>query len=222
MAKSKELICAHNWKHYATLQPDGYYLLETPDIGDVPVRLFVTLDLLANAEDILYAQIVNATRFPGVKLVVITPDVHYGYGVPVGSVILTDGTLAMGPVGYDIGCGMVAARSNVSAEEATPKKRLAFNAEVMERVEMGAGGKSKSNMRDLGEKEFNELIRGGADYYIRRYGARVDRSRAERNRIPVDDDWKIPFGGRGRPERGMAQLGSLGGGKVGCLPVTAM
>mgnify|MGYP001796324824 CR=1 FL=1 len=34
----------------------------------------------------------------------ITPDAHFGYGGPVGSVILTDGTLAMGPVGYDIGC----------------------------------------------------------------------------------------------------------------------
>jgi tRNA-splicing ligase RtcB len=51
--------------------------------------------------------VINATQFPGVRLVVITPDVHVGYGVPVGSVILTDiehGALAMGPVGFDIGC----------------------------------------------------------------------------------------------------------------------
>ena len=39
-----------------------------------------------------------------------------------------------------------------------------------------------------------------------------DRSRAERHRIPVDDEWEIPLGGKGRPERGMDQLGSLGGG----------
>src|ERR671927_50165 len=83
---------------------------------------------LKNAEEILYRQIVNATRFPGVKMVVITPDAHYGYGVPVGCAILTDaesGAVAMGPVGFDVGCGMMSARSNVEAEAATPERRLA-------------------------------------------------------------------------------------------------
>jgi tRNA-splicing ligase RtcB len=56
------------------------------------------------------------------------------------------------------------------------------------------------------------LVRGGAEYYVERYGAKFDRSRAERHRIPVDDDWRIPYGGKGRPERGRDQLGSLGGG----------
>ena len=109
------------------------------------MRLFLTHSLLESAEDILYRQIVNATRFPGVKMVVITPDVHYGYGVPVGCVLITDyesGAIAMGPVGYDIGCGMMSAKSNVPVDAATPEKRLQFNAAVMERIEMGAGGKS--------------------------------------------------------------------------------
>src|SRR5712692_9127146 len=91
--EEKKLSNAHNWKHLARWNGEGFYELRTED-----------------AEDILYRQIVNATRFPGVKLVVITPDVHYGYGVSVGCVILTDskdGAIAMGPVGYDIGCGMV-------------------------------------------------------------------------------------------------------------------
>ncbi len=71
------------------------------------MRLFLTQKLLNEVEDILYRQIVNATRFPGVRMVVITPDTHYGYGVPVGCVLITDhetGAVAMGPVGYDIGC----------------------------------------------------------------------------------------------------------------------
>ena len=55
-------------------------------------------------------------------------------------------------------------------------------------------------------------MRGGAEYYVDTSGAAFDRSRAERQRLPVDDDWQPPFGGKGRPERGMAQLGSLGGG----------
>jgi tRNA-splicing ligase RtcB len=347
-------IHIYDWKSYAIRNPEGYFDLQTEDTGDVPVRLFFTQELFDAAEDALYPQIVNATRFPGVKLVVITPDAHFGYGVPVGSVILTDGTLAMGPVGYDIGCftydtlvptvdgnsypigelassgkemlvysldenrkivvakaiarrtrieaplvvvtldngreivctpdhefmlrdgtyrqarhllpntslmpfemkvatmaynhkvvsveltarredvycltvpgygnfaldagvlvhncGMVSARSNVEAGAATAQKRLAFNKAVMERVEMGAGGLSKTPLRKLSEPEFVKLIHGGADYYISKYGASIDRSRAERNRIPVDDNWQVPWGGKGRPERGIPQLGSLGGG----------
>ena len=104
---AKSLKDSDNWKSLARWNEKGYYDLTTEDTGDVPVRLFLTEGLLAEAEETLYRQIVNATRFPGVKLVAITPDAHYGYGVPVGCVILTDaesGAVAMGPVGYDIGC----------------------------------------------------------------------------------------------------------------------
>ena len=205
---------ADNWKHLARWHSDGYYTLQTEDTGDVPVRLFFTPSLLSNTEDIIYRQIVNATRFPGVRLVAITPDSHYGYGVPVGCVILTDidsGAVAMGPVGYDIGCGMVSAKSEVPVEAATAENRLKFNRAVMERVNMGAGGKSVK-LGKLDEREFNNLVRGGAEYYVEKYGATFDRSRAERHRMPVDDSWEVPWGGRGRPERGLDQLGSLGGG----------
>ncbi len=211
---AKQLKNDDNWKHLARWQGLGYYQLHTEDTGDVPVRVFLTPTLLAQAEDILYRQIVNATRFPGVKLVVITPDTHYGYGVPVGCVLITDvesGAVAMGPVGYDIGCGMMSARSEVAAEEATLEKKLAFNRAVMERVAMGAGGKSH-RLGSVSKREFNNLVRGGAEYYVEQYGAAFDRSRAERHRIPVEDDWEIPWGGKGRPERGLDQLGSLGGG----------
>ena len=211
---AKELKNKDNWKHLARWHGDGYYELSTEDTNDVPVRLFLTPTLFNEAEDILYRQIVNATRFPGVRLVVITPDTHYGYGVPVGCVLITDyesGAVAMGPVGYDIGCGMMSARSEVEADAATAEKRLQFNRAVMERVNMGAGGKSVK-LGALSKQEFNNLVRGGAEYYVEKYGATFDRSRAERHRIPVDDDWEIPWGGKGKPERGLDQLGSLGGG----------
>jgi tRNA-splicing ligase RtcB (3'-phosphate/5'-hydroxy nucleic acid ligase) len=191
-----KLANAHNWKHLARWNGEGYYELKTEDTGDCRVRLFFTPQLLDAAEEILYRQIVNATRFPGVRMVVITPDAHYGYGVPVG---------------YDIGCGMMSARSNVEAEAATPERRLEFNRAVMGRVNMGFGGKSMKLGR-LSDEEFQNLVRGGAEYYVEKYGATFDRSHAERHRIPVDDDWQIPYGGKGRPERGRDQLGSLGGG----------
>lgn len=211
---AKALKNAHNWKKLARWNKDGYFDLSTEDTGTVTVRLFLTASLLEDLEDLLYRQIVNATSFPGVRAVIITPDVHYGYGVPVGCVLITaadSGAVAMGPVGYDIGCGMMSARSNVPAEDATPDKKLRFNREVMERVAMGAGGKG-STLGNISETEFNNLIRGGAEYYVTKYGASFDRGRAERHRIPVDDNWQVPWGGKGRPERGMGQIGTLGGG----------
>ena len=217
MAKTRPLVNEDDWKRRAIWvsgADGGYFRLETADTGDVPVRLFVTEKLLTEAEPTLYRQVVNATRFPGVKLVCVTPDVHYGYGVPVGCVILTDrdeGSIAMGPVGFDIGCGMMSARSKVPAELARPDRKLEFNREVSARVNLGAGGKSVK-LGKLSEKELQNLVRGGAEYYVDKYGASFDRSRAERHRIPVSDEWDIPWGGKGSPERGLDQLGSLGGG----------
>lgn len=200
-----------NWKEQATWHNEGYFTLATEDTDNVPVRLFLTAALLEQAEEDIYKQIVNATQFPGVLLICITPDVHIGYGVPIGCVLVTDGTLCLGPVGYDIGCGMMSARSEVPWEAATPKKRAEFNRAVMARVEMGMGGNSKKLPR-LTPSEFENLIRGGAEYYCERYASSVDRSHVERNRLPVEDSWQPPYGGKGKPERGMRQLGSLGGG----------
>jgi len=212
--KAAPLVHESDWKSRALWSNDGYFRLETDDTGDVPVRMFVTQKLLTEAEPTLYRQIINATRFPGVKLVAVTPDVHYGYGVPVGCVILTDraqGAVAMGPVGFDIGCGMMSARSDVAADLATPDRKLEFNREVTRRVSLGAGGKSVK-LGSLSQREFQDLVRGGAEHYVEKYGAAFDRSRAERHRIPVEDSWQVPWGGKGSPERGLDQLGSLGGG----------
>src|SRR5712692_7845119 len=110
------------WKDATVDTGKGYYTLSTEDLGDVPVRLFLTPALLDAVEESIFPQIVNATKFPGVKLVAITPDVHHGYGVPIGTVLLTDadtGAVAMGPVGYDIGCGMMSATSDVPADAAS-------------------------------------------------------------------------------------------------------
>ncbi len=76
-------------------------------------------------------------------------------------------------------CGMMSARSDVAAEQATPERRLRFNQAVMERVAFGAGGKSY-RFGKLSEQEFQSLVRGGAEDYVEKYGASFDRSRAER------------------------------------------
>lgn len=190
----------------------GYYHIPACDMThNVEVRLFFTEQLLADLEDDVFPQIRTATSFPGAKLVVITPDAHVGYGVPVGCAIIsdTDGAVALGPVGFDIGCGMVSMSSSVDASAATPERRLAFNRAVQKRVNTGTGGRGVYRLSNVDRDEFQRLLRGGADYYATKHGHRIDRSRAERNVIPVRDDWNLPSG---KMDRGMSQLGSLGGG----------
>jgi tRNA-splicing ligase RtcB (3'-phosphate/5'-hydroxy nucleic acid ligase) len=186
-----------SWKDGLVPDPGGFYRLRTAS-GEV--RVFMTEALLAEAEEGLGVQIENARRFPGVLDAVLTPDAHHGYGVPVGCVMATEGTLAMGPVGYDIGCGIAALRSTVSRGEATPDRVKDFSRRVMQRVGLGAGSKGEA----VSKERFQEIVRGGAEAL----GAR--RGTAERDRIPVDDDWDVPRDSRAW--RGQAQLGSLGGG----------
>jgi tRNA-splicing ligase RtcB len=70
----------------------------------------------------------------------------------------------------------------------------------MKRVGLGAGAKGQS----VGKERFQEIVRGGAE------ALGVRRGTAERDRIPVDEDWDVPKDSRAW--RGQAQLGSLGGG----------
>ncbi len=186
-----------SWKAALRRDPAGFYRWRTA-AGEV--RLFLTESLLSEMEDSLGAQIQNARRFPGVLDVAITPDAHTGYGVPVGCVMATSGTLAMGPVGYDIGCGIAALRSEVPRAAATPERVKAFSREVMRRVGLGLGSRGES----VSLQRFQEVVRGGAE------ALGVTRGNAERDRIPVEDAWDIPK--HSRAWRGQNQLGSLGGG----------
>jgi len=186
-----------SWKAAAERDPAGFYRLRTEQ-GEV--RIFMTPELFEPLEENLGEQIRNAWRFPGVLDVAITPDAHHGYGVPVGCVMATRGTLAMGPVGYDIGCGMAALRSSVGREAADPGRLQAFSRRVMQRVGLGAGSRGQP----VTSERFQEVLRGGAE------ALGVRRGTAERDRIPVDDDWDVPK--RSRAWRGQQQLGSLGGG----------
>src|SRR5215470_14184251 len=186
-----------SWKSGARRDPAGFYRWRA---GGEEVRIFMTEALFAEMEESLGAQIANARAFPGVLDVAVTPDAHHGYGVPVGCVIATTGTLAMGPVGYDIGCGIAVLRSDVPRAEATPEKVRDFSRRVMSRVGLGKGSQGES----VSKPRFQEIIRGGAE------ALGAHRGRAERDRIPVDDDWDVPK--ESKAWRGQQQLGSLGGG----------
>lgn len=167
----------------------------------VPVKIFLSPKLFEECEETVFAQIKAATEFPGVQEVVITPDVHTGYVVPVGCVMATNGTLCQAPVGFDIGCGMLAFRSTVSRGKAMDEKlRKRFSDKVMEAVGMGMG---KGSQNQFTRKQFEEVVRFGAQ------ALNLHRENSERDFIPVSDAWSLPA----KPvDRGIGQLGSLGGG----------
>src|SRR3989304_5529267 len=77
----------------------------------VPVRLFATRELLEQIMgDKSIDQAINAATLPGlVGHVVVMPDMHQGYGFPIGGVAATrypDGVISPGAIGYDINCGV--------------------------------------------------------------------------------------------------------------------
>jgi tRNA-splicing ligase RtcB len=90
------------------------YLRLTPQ-GGVPVKAWVRGVPL---EDAARAQLENVARLPFVgPWVAVMPDVHFGIGATVGSVIPTKGAIVPAAVGVDIGCGMMAVRTSLTASD---------------------------------------------------------------------------------------------------------
>ena len=179
---------------------DGYYTLSvTPDTP--PVRLFLSAKLWAQTTELLYHQIQTATQYPDVRDICLTPDAHVGSTVPVGCVIATGETLLHSPVGYDIGCGILSFRSAVPVSKGRDERlRRKWSEEVMKRVGIGVGQRGNVSVT---RRELQTVMRGGAT------ALKYDDGQTERAFLDVDDDWNAPAKA---VEKGLQQLGSLGGG----------
>jgi class 3 adenylate cyclase len=91
----------------------------------VPVRIFATRRLLEQiVDDKSLEQAVNAATLPGLAgPVVVMPDMHQGYGFPIGGVAATEfpqGVISPGAIGYDINCGVRLLASSLEAAAAAP------------------------------------------------------------------------------------------------------
>ncbi|HWR21549.1 MAG TPA: RtcB family protein, partial [Verrucomicrobiae bacterium] len=76
-------------------------------------------------KDLSLEQVANGAFLPGiVKASFAMPDIHQGYGLPVGGVVatdITDGVVSPGAVGYDINCGVRLLRTELTKEEVRPR-----------------------------------------------------------------------------------------------------
>ncbi|MFC5155484.1 RtcB family protein [Streptomyces amakusaensis] len=87
--------------------------VEVPGV-QVPIRMWTDP---ASVEDIAMRQLHNVSTLPWIKGLAVMPDVHYGKGATVGSVIAMEGAVCPAAVGVDIGCGMSAVKSSLTAND---------------------------------------------------------------------------------------------------------
>jgi tRNA-splicing ligase RtcB (3'-phosphate/5'-hydroxy nucleic acid ligase) len=182
-----------------------------PDMR-VPVRIFATRALLEHiASDRSLEQAVNAATLPGlVGHVVVMPDMHQGYGFPIGGVAATEfpgGVISPGGIGYDINCGVRLLASTIQAEAAAPhmdKLATLLN-------QYCPSGVGKEGVVSLGVAELDRLLRDGARWALRNgYATSADLVHTEEGGcLEGADPAKVSERAKAR---GREQVGSLGAG----------
>src|SRR5437867_11384568 len=95
----------------------------------VPGRIYATEKMLEHiVGDNALEQVANVAFLPGIqKYSLAMPDIHWGYGFPIGGVAATapeeGGVISPGGVGYDINCGVRLMRTNLTEGEVRPRLR---------------------------------------------------------------------------------------------------
>lgn len=190
-----------------------YEIRRPPGSGmRVPARLYADEDILQSAAtDRSLQQLMNVAWLPGiVGRALAMPDIHEGYGFPIGGVAatdVTDGVVSPGGVGYDINCGVRLLAGNVDADEVRPHLSRLMDA-VMAAVPsgMGRGGGIR-----LQKARLSDALEGGAQWAVAAgYGSREDTEHCEEGGC-IDRSRSATVSDRAK-DRGADQLGTLGSG----------
>jgi tRNA-splicing ligase RtcB len=194
-------------KHSVQKVSDNHYVL--PRVGKMKVEAHAFLsDALYHAsEEQVWQQIANGASYEGVIGAYLMPDTHTGYGVPVGSVIVTDDTIIQGGSGYDISCGVLYMRGiDLTAGSVKGKyNRERWVHEVERRIATGKGHHRPDLMPKFSRTQADEILRFGA----KALGVNADF--CERQYIPVPQDVDLTKIARAYASV-TPQLGSVGGG----------
>ncbi len=178
----------------------------------VPVRVFTSQKLLELAlRDKSIEQAVNASTLPGlIGWVCVMPDVHQGYGFPIGGVAATDtqtGVISPGGIGYDINCGVRLASSHIPAEAVKEDLKTLINL-IYQIVPSGVGEKGGFHLTDA---EIADVCRLGSAWALNKgYALSKDVLHTEDNGCLPEADLNT-VSSRAR-DRGRSQLGTLGSG----------
>jgi tRNA-splicing ligase RtcB len=177
--------------------------------------IFADAELMHDLEgDQCVQQVVNVAHLPGiVGPSIAMPDIHWGYGFPIGGVAAFDeqeGVVSPGGVGYDINCGVRLLRTPMSISEVRPKLKQLID-KLYRTIPSGVGS-SRSDLR-LSRRELRQVLDRGAEWAVAQgFGHEQDLECIEAGgRLDADPDC---VSDRAK-ERGRNQVGTVGSGARG-------
>lgn len=155
----------------------------------VPIRMWADP---AGVEDVAMQQLRNVSTLPWIKGLAVMPDVHFGKGATVGSVIAMQGAVCPAAVGVDIGCGMSAVKTSLTAND-LPGDLSRLRSKIEQAIPVGRG------MHDspVDPGRLHGFATAGWDDFWGRFDGVADA---------------VKF----RRERAMKQMGTLGSGNHFC------
>lgn len=178
----------------------------------VPGLIYASRDMLENIlDEQAPEQVVNVALLPGiVGYSLAMPDMHWGYGFPIGGVAamrIDDGVVSPGGVGFDINCGVRLLRTNLTEEEVRPKIGKLVDALYVS-VPSGLGSEGKVRLRS---GEIDEVLAKGSRWAVSSgYGRPEDlETTEERGEMAGAEPARVSTRAK---ERGIPQLGTLGSG----------
>jgi tRNA-splicing ligase RtcB (3'-phosphate/5'-hydroxy nucleic acid ligase) len=180
----------------------------------VPARLFADEELLAAiGSDHSLEQLANVATLPGiVEAALAMPDIHQGYGFPVGGVAATappDGVVSPGGVGYDINCGVRLLALPIDVDElGAARERLVH--EISRRVPVGTGGRGATE--GVSGVRIERVLRDGPRALLDQLGVGTERDlefTESGGSLGGADPGAVSARAR---ERGATQIGTLGSG----------
>jgi len=177
----------------------------------VPAYFYINRKLMEILEKDAVEQAANVATMPGIQVAsLVMPDVHVGYGFPIGGVAAFDaeeGVVSPGGVGFDINCGVRLIRTNLTVDEVRPKIRELID-ELFVAVPSGVGSEGRLRVKD---SELDEIFIAGAKWAVENgYGYEKDLKHCEEN--GAMDGARPEVISKKARERGRPQLGTLGSG----------
>lgn len=192
---------------------DVEYLLEKKfrEKMRADAKIVATDRIIEAVEDEAIKQLTNVACLPGiVEPVWGMPDIHWGYGLPMGAVGAFDseiGVISSGCTGFDINCGIRSIKTNLTYREVQPKLKNLIE-ELFKNIPTGVGSKGK--LRVSNDQLSEVLVKGARWAFENGYATKDDLQRIEEygcmegaNPDKVSDLAK---------KRGLPQLGTLGAG----------
>ncbi len=158
-------------------------------------------------------QVRNVACLPGiVGYSIAMPDIHWGYGFPIGGVAAMDtetGVISPGGVGYDINCGVRMALAPIPYKDLSHDKKDKLLYRIFSLVPSGVGHGRKN--QKLSDEDYENLIRKGAKWSIEQgYGFAEDLDHIESRGVLEEADLNaVSFTAK---QRGRTQLGTIGSG----------